>query len=166
MLLKHTVGVCVCGGRGGPWSTASFQFYNAAAQSCWPWDFTAGYYGPTHQTEKVISGPNMSGAHLTCEEEAGNQKLLNETCQGNGANLFETLKRSVPSCNETIYIGSFPFTWYPLWPFLRDKLVSTGNVSPSRSRLGWCLPLSPPSNAGAADNAGGQKGWRPFEHGE
>lgn len=160
MLLKHTIGVCVCGGRGGPWSTASFQFYNAATQSWWPWDFTAGYYGPTHQTGKVISGPNMSGANLTCKEEAGNQKLLNETCQGKGANLFETLKRSVPSCNETIYICSFhsPFTWYPLWPFLRDKLLSTGNVSPSRSILGWRLPLSPPSNAGCSRQCRGSKG--------
>lgn len=82
----------------GPWLMASFQFYNAAVQSCWPWDFTAGYYGPTHQSEKVISVPNMSGAYLTYEE-VGDQKLLNEMCQGKGDNLLETFKQSIPSCS-------------------------------------------------------------------
>lgn len=70
----------------GPWSTALFQFYNAAAQSCWPWHFTAGYYGPTHQTEKVISVPNMSEVYLKYEE-VGDCKLFNEMCQGKEDNL-------------------------------------------------------------------------------
>lgn len=42
-------------------STTLFQFYNTAVQSCWPWDFTAGYYGQHIKLKR-------SSLFQTCQE--------------------------------------------------------------------------------------------------
>lgn len=111
----------------------------------------------------------MSGANLTCEEEAGNQKLLNETCQGKGANLFETLKRSVSELQRNDLYRVFSFSVYliSIVAISARQATINGKRLPQSQQIGTASStISPHQMRDAADNAGGQKGWRPFEHGE